>query len=569
MQTASVFSQNKSKKPKQTSWTEQIKDDKKSLPAQDLAYKNLFYDALRLKIIGAMDSSAMLLESCVAKNPKDDAACYVLAEYYAGKNRMSTGLKYAQQAHSVDPKNKWYIELLAIINQNLGNFEDAEKYFGELLETEQHNIDWLYGYSQAQLYNGKIKEAIVTYNKMIEEVGPTPELVKRKVDLMKDQKQDEAIVQELTALIKEYPSENADFASILVDYYQQKGEKEKAKQLLDQLIQEYPNNGMYQLNLSNYYSQIGDEANMYKYLKLAFANKEVELDTKIKMLIYLHDNQAKVDSNVFELLNSLEKNYPESAKVYAIKGDFMLKSEQKQQALNAFKNALKYDQSKFTIWNEVLVLQYETKAYDSLYAYGQKALEYFPSYANLYLLVGIGAFQIKQYDEAASYFAQGKNYTVNDKKMTAEFEFQLGNVASKQNKTAEAITHYDKALELDANNPLYMNNYAYFLANQNTNLERALSLSETATLMYSDVATYLDTRAWVLFKLKRYDEAKQWIQKALAKAPQDAEINEHYGDILYFLGEKENALKYWKIAYESNKENSSLQHKIATKEYHE
>lgn len=568
-----VFAQRKHKKKhqKEQKISRQGKDDSKHLLNQkgsQLSYKALFYEAVRLKTVGAYDSSIALFKRCVKLNPKSDASYYALTEFYSAKRQYNHALENIEKAYAIDLENIWYLEKMANLQLTVGQYENAEKSYLRLIQRKTHNIDWIYGYSQAQLFNGKIKDAIVTYNKMIEEVGPVPKLVARKMELMIDQKQDEKMVEELKILIKEHPN-SPEFANLLIDYYIHEGKKDEAKNLLEQLIKKAPKNGAYQLRMAQFYDKSGDNNKMYYYLKQAFKNTAVDIDTKVKLLISAYDEQDQIDSNLFDLVQILEDMYPESAKTHTISGDLLLKSKQPKKALLAFKKALKYDQSKFSIWNEVLILQYKSKQYDSLFVYGEKALELYPSFGNLYLLTGIGAMQSNHLEAAANYFTQGANYVLADKKMSAEFAFQLGEVQIKQNKIDEAWRNFDRALELDSNNALYLNNYAYRLAVQNTQLQVALELTKKANSIAPNNANFLDTYAWVLFKMKKYKEAREKMAKALQLSPKENVFMEHYGDILYFLNEQEAALKYWKSAQLAGNKSETLTQKITTKKYHE
>ena len=64
--------------------------------------------------------------------------------------------------------------------------------------------------------------------------------------------------------------------------------------------------------------------------------------------------------------------------------------------------------------------------------------------------------------------------------------------------------------------------------------------------------TYLDTYAWVLFKLGRTAEAKKTQQQAIALDRHNSpELALHYGDILAALGERFMAEIYWRKALEN------------------
>ncbi len=82
---------------------------------------------------------------------------------------------------------------------------------------------------------------------------------------------------------------------------------------------------------------------------------------------------------------------------------------------------------------------------------------------------------------------------------------------------------------------------------------------------------YLDTYAWILYKMGRYDEAVTYINKAVADTGNvSAEEYDHAGDIYYKLNEKEAAVAYWELALmkakqEENYDTQNLERKIKTK----
>ena len=68
---------------------------------------------------------------------------------------------------------------------------------------------------------------------------------------------------------------------------------------------------------------------------------------------------------------------------------------------------------------------------------------------------------------------------------------------------------YDRSLRYDPDNAMVLNNYAYFLSLEERDLEKALAMASRATALTDNNPTYLDTHAWVLFKLGRVDEARK------------------------------------------------------------
>ena len=110
---------------------------------------------------------------------------------------------------------------------------------------------------------------------------------------------------------------------------------------------------------------------------------------------------------------------------------------------------------------------------------------------------------------------------------------------------------YDHSLRYDPDNAMVLNNYAYFLSLEGRELEKALTMSSRAIALTDNNPTYLDTHAWVLFKLGRTAEAKKVMQQAIALDGQEsAALLVHYGDILHARGEQFMAEIYWRKGLE-------------------
>jgi tetratricopeptide (TPR) repeat protein len=85
---------------------------------------------------------------------------------------------------------------------------------------------------------------------------------------------------------------------------------------------------------------------------------------------------------------------------------------------------------------------------------------------------------------------------------------------------------------------------------------------------FPDNDTYLDTYAWVLYKMKDYAGAKASLEKAL-QTTKDATVIEHYGDVLYQLGEKEKAVAEWQRAKKAGQGSDLLERKLKDRKLYE
>jgi len=73
----------------------------------------------------------------------------------------------------------------------------------------------------------------------------------------------------------------------------------------------------------------------------------------------------------------------------------------------------------------------------------------------------------------------------------------------------------------------------------------------------------------VLYKLGRYEDAKYWIGKAIENREESAVVIEHYGDVLYKLGDKKEAVKYWERALKVGEGSEFLEMKVRDKVLYE
>jgi tetratricopeptide (TPR) repeat protein len=72
-----------------------------------------------------------------------------------------------------------------------------------------------------------------------------------------------------------------------------------------------------------------------------------------------------------------------------------------------------------------------------------------------------------------------------------------------------------------------------------------------------------------IYMMKEYPEALKHLEKAVKLTPSNGAILEHYGDVLYKLGEKEKALEQWKKAKEAGETSPFIDKKISDKVLYE
>ena len=132
--------------------------------------------------------------------------------------------------------------------------------------------------------------------------------------------------------------------------------------------------------------------------------------------------------------------------------------------------------------------------------------------------------------------------------------YRYGVALEKLKRRSEARQVMEKIVTLDPQNPDALNYLGYSLAEEGRDLNKALTMISTALEKEPDNPFFLDSLAWVLYKLNRAQEALATIQKAIAHKVKDAIIWEHYGDIAAAAGRKAEAIKAYRTALELGSE---------------
>jgi len=148
-----------------------------------------------------------------------------------------------------------------------------------------------------------------------------------------------------------------------------------------------------------------------------------------------------------------------------------------------------------------------------------------------------------------------------------EVRYLLSGVYVDLNKVDKAAENLKALLADDPNNPTFNNDLGYIWADHDMNLDESEKLIRKALKEDrkqrrednpdiqpdedKDNGAYLDSLGWVLYKQKKYKDAKKYLLEAVAdKDNQHTEIYDHLGDIHQALGEKAEAVTAWKKAVE-------------------
>ncbi|MCB0822298.1 MAG: tetratricopeptide repeat protein [Bacteroidales bacterium] len=532
---------------------------------------DVFIDANKAKMLGNVEESRKLFEKALTINPYDAASMFELAKIHVNRKEFDVAAQYLQKAVEIEHENVYYLMLYGSLMQATEHFREAIQSYKKVIELKPGFPEYYDKLALAYLYNGQADEAIRVYNDLEEQVGITEELsIKKHSIYLQDGKVDQA-ANEIKKLIDAFPNESR-YYSMLAELYMSEGRSEDALWAYNKVKEINPDDPYIDISLAEYYKSAGEDDKAFEFLKAGFLNKNLDIDSKIQILIRYYTANEIYDTykaEAFELSEALVETHPTDPKAYSMYGDFLYQDNQYANARDAFKKVIELDDSKYVVWEQLLFAEAELKNNDSLLVESQKAIELFPEQPLPYLFAGSVYYQKKKWQDCVLVLEHGLFYVINNDAMLTQFFSYLGDAYYQLDDFQKSDEYYDKALKINPNNDYVLNNYAYYLSLRGEDLEKAAQMAKKATELKPS-SSNMDTYAWVLFKLGYYDEAKLWLEKAIdAGAQNNAVIIEHYGDVLWKLGMEQEALIQWKKAAEAGEGSKLLNKKVEAQNYFE
>ncbi len=126
---------------------------------------------------------------------------------------------------------------------------------------------------------------------------------------------------------------------------------------------------------------------------------------------------------------------------------------------------------------------------------------------------------------------------------------------------ARAEADFRKILATNPEDVNALNALGYTLADRTKRYQEALELISRALTAQPDSAAIIDSYGWVLYRLGRNKQALVELRRAYTKQ-KDAEIGAHLAEVLWVMGEKEEARKYFEDARKLDPKSRSLQRAI-------
>ena len=543
-----------------------------SLLASTPLFDRLFLDAVGYQLAGN-DSAAMAkYDSCIALNPNAAEPYYRRALHYADTGNDSLAAFNLERAAQLQPGNDTYQENVAETYIKRRDFDRAIKAYESLYKHHRDRSDVLD--LLVRLYGVKkdYTNMLATIERMEQIDGESDEMTFLKMNIYEQRKDTKNAYRMLKKLNDEHPNE-PNYKVMMGNWLMNHDRKAEAFDLFKSALKDDTQNEFALSSLYDYYRSAGDNDSADHLRDEILFSTKTEIKTKTAMLqqaIREGEKQGGDSLPVLSLFDRTIEASPKAVDIINMKAVYMKLKKMPDDSVNAtFARALAIEPENATARMNIIQNIWTKNNWEEIIKLSKEGTQYNPEEMAFYYFLGMAYFQSNRDDDALDAFKRGVG-EINDKSdpdIVSDFYALMGDILYKKNKPEEAFAAYDSCLQWKDDNVVALNNYAYYLSEQNRDLKKAEQMSLKTVEAEPTNSTYLDTYAWILFLQDRCDEAKAYIDRALGSDSDSTQtasavVIEHAGDIYSKCGDINRATELWQKAIDAGGDKAALERKI-------
>lgn len=534
------------------------------VPPDSLRSLYLYTDALKRLLIDRDTAGARTL---CHEALRCDSAC-APASYTLAANGMydsnDEAVALAGRAYRSDTTNKWYGRLYGQTLIYAERYGDALDIFRRLLRDDPREPD---NYRLVAALYEQVERpysALATLDSAEVRFGRTPLLSTMKRQLLIATRQLDKAVDEARAVAEEIPYE-AEHHTVLANLYGLQGNDSLARAEFDRALEIDSTDVQTLMSLADFYNTRRDYAGLLSATRRIFETDALSIDEMVRRfgqltsdLRFYREYYAQINS----LASTLIIRHPDDPRIVRLYADHLIASGELEEALALYKLRTADRPPVKSYFRAVAEIENYLQRPDSVQKYVTQAIALFPDDPDFRIFRGHALSYADHHERAVKAYREALRYVASDSLRSAVWGF-IGDAYHEAGMTRKCFAAYEKSLRYRSDNVLVLNNYAYFLAEKGGDLEKALVMASRVTALTDNEPTYLDTEAWILFRLGRAAEAKKIMQQAIALDRTNSPVLLlHYGDILEALDERFMAEFYWRKALENGADPQEVDRRI-------
>ncbi len=478
------------------------------------------------------------------------------------ENDDKRAMIYARRALDSDTTNKWCQEQYSQTLLMNGRYDEAKSLYRKMIKRDPNDPDYYRILAVLYQYTSQPYSAIEVLDSAELRIGRNPFLSKIKQNLLLSTRQEQRALDEALDIVANTPLDISARLSLAGIYDVMKRDSLAEVEYQTALNIDGSSRDAL-IAAADFYRGRNRIEEYFEVVKRLLGNDDYTHPESISLINLVTTDKAFYRDNyvrITELISVLAMRYPSEPSVVDIRANHLIAYGLLDEALALYKSHTLDSPPRIEYFQSVIEIESYKKRTDSVDLYLNRAIELFPQSDDLYIMRANMKAYAKDLDGAIDSYHDAlaliKNDTIASKVWgyIGDIEYQISENHDKPSQVKKAMkrcyTAYDKALKLHSDNILVLNNYAYFISEEESgDLQHALEMSSRAIALDEKNPTHLDTHAWILFKLGRLEEAAKYMRVAISlDSSKSPELPLHYGDILAAQGNAFMAEVYWKRA---------------------
>lgn len=538
--------------------------ERRSVDTLSLAYRHS--EAQKSMVIwGDTTRAERLWRDIIAEDSLYAPALYSLSRL--DRAPLGESLELAARAFKVDSSNKWYAQHYGVLLLGARQYDRALDVYKRLMTIDKHDVSTYFYLASLYRMRGMPYSAISVLDSAEIRLGRHPYLADIKRDMLIETMQYDRAIAEGERLLLDSPHDVETHLGLARTYESAKRDS-MASRYYDSALQLDSTSVEVVAEVLDYYLRKNNYLKVFELGELFVQNDAIDEHERIDFVRTFTKDLELYSYYVLQigkLIQHLEVLYPTNRDVVEMQTMHLFLLNQHVDAITYLREHLNDE----NVTPRDFYLAVDLAEYLGLTGFMSEdiahALRLFPDNIEIISLSAFHQYSMGNKKQAIKIYRKALK-RVEEDELRSRLWGSIGDIYHELNNNKEAFKAYRKALEYDAENALVLNNYAYFMALENIDLERALAMAQMAITIEEGNYNYLDTYAWILHLLGRNTEAKRYMVQALSlNGQQSSSLLAHYADILWDLGEEFMAHTYWKRAVDRGYDAEEMQQHIAEK----
>lgn len=488
-----------------------------------------------------------------------------MAQVLAGTGNIGAAKKYALNAVKYDDKNIWYLMMLSQLYFKEKNVDSAIVWYEKTVKMFPDNENIQLTLGNLYIEKGDLDKANLIFDSFDRKYGVNDASTLSSIRiLMSEGKYEDARIK-VEELLKQKP-EDIVYNGLLAEILTGKGENEKALEIYDKLFKISPDDPQVQLSFAGFLASEKKYDELFSLLNSIAVNERIKRDDKVSLFAELSQNKDLIndkENRLTKTLLVLEAVYGNDDIIPLIRTDVLLRQGKTELAVTGLEEMVKNKPDNYFAWEKLMFAYLDLGDFEKLRSRGEECASRFNTSFILKILYANGALETGKYETAITELNKAEILAADNKEYRMQVLTLKADAYYRMKDYEKSFAAFEEALKIDGNDLTIMNNYAYYLAEQDTKLKEAEDLSRRVVEKEKNNNTFLDTYGWVLYKRGKLGDAARVFESIISSNQKpDAEWFEHYGFILKKQRKCSRAVENWKISLELDPSKEHLKKEI-------